>query len=185
MAAAPLPALKAEAAASLSNLASDDQEASCLCNGRAFDGFKELVQSSQDSIVYPAACTLSALAGRPEAAPHFVDQGILPVVADKIRSKSTSNIVHLELVKALSTIAAKFPEEVSNEIMESLADIPIFGETLTQQQVQEASSALEYRHTGAPGAPSGEAAAVQSGGAGKLPGGSHALPPDAFAPRAW
>mmetsp|Transcript_86819 Transcript_86819/g.202048 ORF Transcript_86819/g.202048 Transcript_86819/m.202048 type:complete len:485 (+) Transcript_86819:197-1651(+) len=170
-------ALEEEAAAAFSELAHDSQEVPSLCNSRAFDGFKKLLCSSQENVAYPTACTLSALAQWPEAAPYFANQGILPIVAEKIRSVKTSDLVQQELAQALNktlaVCATTLSEKVSEEIMESLSDATKslrISNALTYQQVQEAYSALKYRYAGAPGTLPGKAAVVQCGGTDEAPG---------------
>lgn len=175
------PDLQAESAASLSELAQRDSDAHCLCNARAFDGFKKLLQSSQDNVTFSTACTLSALAQHPEAAPCFANQGILPVIADKIRSTATSELVQRELAQALhktlASCATELSEKVSEEIRQALADatkdVHIDNATV-RSSLLEAYALLECRHPGALGPLSGEATVVQCGGTGWAAEGSQA-----------
>jgi len=182
------PTLQEEGAASLSDFAQNTQDAGLLCNESAFDGFKTRLHSTQDSIAYYTACTLSALAQRPEAASCFADHGILPIIADKIRSTATSEIVQHELAQTLNTAlaacATALSETVSEEIMGALADATKdvhIGNASMHRNLQEARSMLKHRHVGASGPPDGKATGVQYGGTGSAAVGSlaarHTPPP--------
>mmetsp|Transcript_120629 Transcript_120629/g.375595 ORF Transcript_120629/g.375595 Transcript_120629/m.375595 type:complete len:488 (+) Transcript_120629:287-1750(+) len=156
------PDLQAESACSLLELARDGPEARRLCNARAFDGLKKLLRSSQDRVAFPAACTVSALAQHPEAAQCFADEGIVPVIADRIRSTATSELVQQELSHALRTAltscATALSKQVSDEIVEALADVT--------KDARIGGGPPERRLDGACGPPPGEAAVVQCGGLG-------------------
>uniref|UniRef100_A0A7S4Q8W6 Uncharacterized protein n=1 Tax=Alexandrium monilatum TaxID=311494 RepID=A0A7S4Q8W6_9DINO len=168
------PDLQADSAASLLGIAQNKMDVRCLCNARAFYGLKKLLlQSEEDKIAIPTSCTLSALAQHAEATPCFANEGILPIIADKIRSTATSEIVQQELAKALHTtlascataLSAKVSEEVLEALVDATEDAHI-GSGAIRSSLLEARSLLERRHVGALGPLPGEATVVQCGGPG-------------------
>mmetsp|Transcript_84565 Transcript_84565/g.217876 ORF Transcript_84565/g.217876 Transcript_84565/m.217876 type:complete len:466 (-) Transcript_84565:139-1536(-) len=96
-----LPSVQAECATALSDLAQDFESAQNLCSMKAFDNIKKLLQTDQLDVAYPTSRLLLFLAQCPEAAPFFADGGLLPLMLEKVRSKSTGELVQHKLAQVL------------------------------------------------------------------------------------
>mmetsp|Transcript_22914 Transcript_22914/g.40980 ORF Transcript_22914/g.40980 Transcript_22914/m.40980 type:complete len:436 (+) Transcript_22914:106-1413(+) len=102
---ASIPGLQAESATALADMAQDSLVAASLCTASAFKEFKKLLEADNNDVAYPTARMLSMLALCLEAAPHFVEQGFLPIMIEKVRSKATNVLVQRQLSQVLSSAA--------------------------------------------------------------------------------
>jgi hypothetical protein len=126
------PALRAEAATALADLARDGQAAACLCTERAFEAFKQLLDAacgddgeatSSTTVDYHTALLLERLAGCPEAVPCFVEHGILELVLRKVQSlqsREVGSLAQRQLVKAFSRAAPRCAVALDGPTRESL-----------------------------------------------------------------
>jgi hypothetical protein len=117
-----MPTMQADSATALADLAQDRKRAALLCTDRAFEQFKSLLHSDQTAVAYPISRTLSSLAERAEAAQHFVKQGILQIILEKVQSKATCALVQNSLVQTLSVAVSQCVSLLSEADVKALLD---------------------------------------------------------------
>jgi len=146
-----LPSIQAECATALSDLAQDFESAQALCTARAFGEFKKLLQSDQLDVAYPTACLLLRLVQCPEASPCFADGGVLPLVLEKVRAKSTGALVQQKLAQVLRAAVSQCGQvlsdnafqEVELALWETIKDVDAEAGTPVQRNLAEARATLE------------------------------------------
>mmetsp|Transcript_126882 Transcript_126882/g.371014 ORF Transcript_126882/g.371014 Transcript_126882/m.371014 type:complete len:428 (+) Transcript_126882:123-1406(+) len=155
-----LPALQAESAAALADMAQDIQMASRLCTRRAFEDIKKLLEADQTDVAYPTARALLLLAQCPEAVPCFADRDLLLSMLHKVQSRATSALVQQQLAQALNAAvtrcAASLSQKVSDDVLSDLIKAvkdPGVGNAQTYRNLQEAQLALQFQCGRAPGWP--------------------------------
>lgn len=153
-----MPALQAEAATALADLAQNVQVAAGLCTGPAFEAFKLLLQSTQTDVAYPTARLLLLLAQYPEAIPCFADGVVLPKLLDKVKSEATSSLVRRELAAvlnaAISRCAGALGNAASADLLSALGSAIQAvgaGDPPTCRNLQEARGVLQRQRPGASG----------------------------------
>mmetsp|Transcript_35818 Transcript_35818/g.83317 ORF Transcript_35818/g.83317 Transcript_35818/m.83317 type:complete len:442 (+) Transcript_35818:93-1418(+) len=151
-----LPALQAECAAALEDMAQDPRAAAALCSDRAFEEFKKLLQNNQTEVAYPTARMLLFLAQCPEAVPRFTDQTLLSMMLDKVQSAATSALVQQQLAQvlcaAITRCAAKLSRQVADHVMSELVRaIKGLGDGLTARNLKEAQLVLQFQRARASG----------------------------------
>lgn len=118
------PGLQAECASALAqHMAQDGPLAASLCTERAFEEFKKLLQRDETDVAYPTARMLSLLVQLPEATHFFLETGLLPLIVEKVRSKTTSSLVQQELLQVLQAAMAGMPEAALNKIGSDISKI--------------------------------------------------------------
>mmetsp|Transcript_7091 Transcript_7091/g.22148 ORF Transcript_7091/g.22148 Transcript_7091/m.22148 type:complete len:437 (-) Transcript_7091:14-1324(-) len=153
-----LPSLQAESATALADMAQDNQAVATLCNTRAFEEFKKLLQTDQTDVAYPTARMLLLLAQCPEAVPCFADEALLSMMLDKVQSKATSALVQHQLAEvvnaAISRCAATLSEKVCEDVMSALngaIKVLEVGDVPAYRRLQEAQLTLKSQGSGASG----------------------------------
>lgn len=144
------PNLQAEAAVALATMAEDNAVALQLCTGHAFQDVKMFFHTSAPELDYPAAHLVYLLAQRQEAATHFAQQGILPLMMEKVRSVETSMVAREEFARGLRIAAqqqskATLPHsvELAHTLSECIQEVAGgVGNDMLVQNLHEAQIAL-------------------------------------------
>jgi len=106
--------LQAESAALLADVSRDGIVAASLCSARNVACFKQLLDSCQLEIAYPAALVLRNLIEQPGAGPCFTNQDLLLSIAEKVTQCHVAVLVQRVLAEVLS-IAGRCCENVISE----------------------------------------------------------------------
>jgi hypothetical protein len=148
------PALQAEAATALAELAGDDQAAEVLCTERAFTAFKQLLGVVNDgeaawatAVGYPTALMLERLAQHSAAMSFFAEQGILELILKKVQSKELDALVQREFARALAFAVPRCAKALDGPAREALRAGLLSATsgkdpTLPREQLQEALIAI-------------------------------------------
>uniref|UniRef100_A0A7S4UWC9 Uncharacterized protein n=1 Tax=Alexandrium monilatum TaxID=311494 RepID=A0A7S4UWC9_9DINO len=151
-----LPALQAESAAALADMAQDTGSALRLCTRRAFEEIKKLLQADQTDVAYPTARILLFLAQCPEAVPCFADRALLLMMLDKVRSRATSALVQQSLAQALNTVITRSAVSLSQQLLDDIMSGLVraiqeldMRDTATYRNLKEAQLVLQFQCGGA------------------------------------
>jgi hypothetical protein len=145
------PSLQAEAAVALAELAEDDAVAPRLCTERVFQEITKLFGSGANEVAYPAANLANKLARRQESAPYVAEQGILPLMLDKVRSTATHSLVRDELSQAVkaaaewqssTTLSQTNLFQLAQSLHECSEEMEVMGNSKVAQNLRSARFAL-------------------------------------------